>query len=101
MDQWTRLETSRVTVKNPPKRLFGHFGQTSTGPGKRVRQSLDRFQHQLQLVFAVVARIVLTAAMAGDRVVYFFFDLRIAPVGLGIVSEAMVRLVAQLWRRIF
>src|ERR1700746_2905264 len=77
------------------------FSQIGTPLDERVRKLLDGLQHQLQLVFAVVARLVLAVAMTGDRVVRLLLDLSVAPLRLDVVAERVVRLVAQLWRRGF
>ena len=38
------------------------------GTHERIRKRVDGLQHQLQLVFAVVARFIFAAAMTGDRI---------------------------------
>ena len=64
------------------------------------RKRLGGLQHQLQLGFAVVARLVFATAMTGDRIVGLFLDLGITPLRLDIIAERVVRFVAQLRRRV-
>jgi len=63
------------------------FSQIGIPLDERVRKLLDGLQQQLQLVFAVVARLVLAAAMTGDRIVGLFLDLGITPLRLDIIAE--------------
>jgi hypothetical protein len=67
---------------------FGdRFNQVGTPLDERIRKLFDGFQHQLQLVFAVVARFVFAASMTGDRIVSLFLDLGITPLRLDIIAE--------------
>ena len=63
------------------------FSQIGIPLDERVRKLLDGLQHQLQLVFAVVARLVFAAAMTSDRIVGLFLDLGITPLRLDIIAE--------------
>jgi hypothetical protein len=73
--------------------VFGdRFNEVGTTLDERIRKLFDSLQHQLQLVFAVVARFVFAAAMTGDRIVGLFLDLGITPLRLDIIAERVVGL---------
>jgi len=76
------------------------FCRVGTPLDERIRKRLGGLQHQLQLGFAVVARLVFATAMTGDRIVGLFLDLGITPLRLDIIAERVVRFVAQLRRRV-